>query len=231
MLYEALKFDFNWRCLDEKTSVFEINFATYQSLSMLVKLPNLGWMWSFDNSAKSIFCSNVNLSPSGKFVMKSVQVLKSQKVAYILNGRQISSKDLPRCFSSIEKLSALIVTFGEKSPCNGILDHSLHTVKMSSKLSCYWDPNSGILRSTKCAFVSDKINLCEKCRQLKTYLRRKQKYASHPIPIPRPKFRCCLSTQKKQAKLDNCRRRIRCLESKAKVKTASKILISSNNFM
>jgi len=87
------------------SSAFEANFATYQSLALLVKLPGHGWMWSFDNTVRpTIFCTNVNILPNGKMLVRSLQVLKAQTVQYYFNGKQIPSNDLARSFSSIEEL-------------------------------------------------------------------------------------------------------------------------------
>ena len=208
------------------SSAFEANFATYQSLALLVKLPGHGWMWSFDNTVRpTIFCTNVNILPNGKMLVRSLQVLKAQTVEYYFNGKQIPSNDLARSFSSIEELSELVVAFERKTPCVGIADPKLHNVKMSSRLSCVWDID-GALRSTKCSSVAGKVNLCGMCRLLKTYLRKRSKDGKNLIPTARSKFRCCSSTQKKQSQLDGCRRRIKVLESRVKVRTFSTAVVS-----
>ena len=200
------------------TSTFETNFATYQSFAQLTKLPNFGhgWMWSFNENNQTICCTNPNFLPCGKMLVRTVQVLASQKVLYYFNGKKISSSDLENNFSSIEDLSRLIIAFGLKTICTGISDRTLHTVETSTRTSCVWD-NDGVLRSTKCSFVSEKSKLCEKCFALKQYIRKKLKTTQKQVEIKRPKFRCCSSTKQKQTKIDNGRRRIRVLESRAKV--------------
>ena len=202
------------------TSTFETNFATYQSFAQLTKLPNFGhgWMWSFNESNQTICWTNPNFLSCGKMLVRTVQVLASQKVLHYFNGKKISSRDLEINFSSIEDLSRLITDFGLKTICTGIIsDHTLHTVdNTSSRISSVWD-NDGILRSTKCAFVAEKFKLCGNCFALKNYLRARLKTTQTQVQIPRPKFRCCSSTKKKQTKIDNGRRRIRVLESRAKV--------------
>jgi hypothetical protein len=114
------------------TSFFETNFATYQSLAQLTKLPNFGhgWMWSFNESNQTICCTNPNFLPFGKMLVRTVQVLASQKVLYYFNGKKISSRDLEINFSSIEDLSRLWI----KKICTGISDRTLHTVDTSSQI-------------------------------------------------------------------------------------------------
>jgi hypothetical protein len=118
------------------TSTFETNFATYQSLAQLTKLPNFGhgWMWSFNESNQTICCTNPNFLPFGKMLVRTVQVLASQKVLYYFNGKKISSSDLENNFSLIEDLSRLIIAFGLKTICTGISDRTLHTVDTSSQI-------------------------------------------------------------------------------------------------
>ncbi|XP_057380322.1 uncharacterized protein LOC130702724 isoform X2 [Daphnia carinata] len=90
---------------------FQTNFATYQSLSLMVKLPDdgHGWMWSYNSHNQTIFCTNPDMLPHGNMLVRTVQVLNGQKVLYYFNGKNISLNDLVETFSSIEELSKIIL--------------------------------------------------------------------------------------------------------------------------
>ena len=205
-----------------------INFATYKTLVAMVKLPEC-WLWSYDRSQKTICCINTKFLPDGTSVMKAVTMHDSQEVSYYLNGHKIGPIGLGRSFTNFEDISRLIFNFDRKKFCNGV-DSSLQDVgipagvagiqnecrlKVSARFAGMLD--SGVFRSKNCSILTERKKSCVNCRQFKSYLLKRLRNQPKDIEITKNKCNCSSRARSRQIKLNACRRRIRLLESRAKV--------------
>lgn len=186
------------------------------------------WVWSYNSKKQTICCTFPNILPDGSAIIKVVKILKSQKVAYLLNGRVIPPIGLVSGFKSIEEISLLITEFDRKTSCVGI-DSGLQEVKVSARFAGIESTRvkvparlsgviaDGIFRSKNCLTLVEKTKACIKCRQLAYYLSQRLKKAQKPIELKNRNKKYPLSSDTRKRKLDGCRRKIRTMESKFKV--------------
>lgn len=166
-----------------------LDIENFAQLAKIVKLPSPGWVWSFHEENKHMFCSSHQFSTSGKLLIKSVQILNKNQALFFINGRSISALILKREFQSQRGLSEILAAFDSKKPCIGIQNQSLDQIQVSEKVGGVRE--GGVWRSKQCDVFTDKKNLCSKCRSLKIYLMKKKRAPPKDENRHKRKLRTC----------------------------------------
>ena len=152
---------------------FSWNAASFRDFITGVETPSSDWNWSFNEKQKNVLCSAHQFLPSGKIMMKTINVLNDRKVELFMNGKSVAPLDLSLEFRSKVELSHIISAFDDKRTCNGIEDETLDTLEITKNSSGFKDGN--IWRSKECTGITDKTLFCDNCRTLKNWLQNREK--------------------------------------------------------
>ncbi len=163
---------------------------------------------------------NPTTRADGSLLIRTVRIKDSQILSYHYHGDVVYPIGLAHTFTSYEHLGELISAFGLTKPCATITERSLIQLAMASSTRLPYRQNKhGDVESSYCQIVAYKGRQCMKCRNLKGYLMKQKKVYEKRANKCKRQYQLTLKWRMnaKQHKLDECRRKIRSLERKAKV--------------